>query len=89
MARKSIVISNIEKGWTCQNCGLSYRKFISREEKTVWDSQNKDFSPNTCGSKLRKKLELPKDLTCEHWHNGTETFSAENKLVDEKKEKDD
>lgn len=88
MARKSIVTANLEKGWTCTNCGLSYRKFMSREEKDLWDAQHKEFVPNTCGSRLRKKMDLPKDLTCEHWHNGTDTFSAENKLSDEKKEKE-
>jgi len=88
MARKSIVTANLEKGQICNNCGLSYRKFMSREEKKAWDEEHKEFIPNTCGSRLRKKLDLPKDATCEHWHNGTETFSAENKLAEEKKEKE-
>jgi len=79
---------NLEKGLTCKNCGLSYRSFSSREEKIKCDLESKEFVPNVCGSKLRKKLNLPKDFTCEHWYKGTETFSAENKLVDEKTEKE-
>lgn len=86
MARKNIIIANLEKGLTCINCGLSYRKFMSIEEKNAWDAQYGKSMPNACGSKLRKKIDLPKDLTCEHWYNGTETFNLKNRLSDEKKE---
>ena len=88
MARKSIVIKNLENDWTCNNCGFSYRKFMSREEKDSWDAEHPEFIPNTCGSRLRKKTEFPKDLTCEHWYSGTETFTADNKAAADNKLKD-
>ena len=84
MARKTIVIKNLENGYTCQNCGFSYRKFTSREEKAAWDSEHPEFVANTCGSRLRKKPEFPRDETCEHWYDGTETFSADSKGADSK-----
>ena len=84
MPRKSVINSLLEKGYNCDNCGLSYAKFMNLDEKKVWEKQHGGtFVPNVCGSKIRKKFDLPEHRTCEHWYDGTETFAAENKYVEE------
>ncbi len=84
MPRKSVVNSLLEKGCSCDNCGFSYTKFMNIDEKKAWDLKyGRTFVPNVCGSRIRKKLDLPDPRTCEHWYSGTETFTAENKYVEE------
>lgn len=89
MSKKVAILENLEKGKRCENCSFSYTAFSSKEEFNQFkiDSPGSDFV-NRCGSKIRKKLNLPRDFTCEQWSNTGDTYGADfragSKLSDKK-----
>lgn len=75
----TIIETNVNNGRECDNCGFSYRKFSSRQEKQDYDAKRKGapWEANICGSRLRKILEIPEERTCENWIHVSDTFKAE------------